>query len=337
MKEVINLLGARTKLVDSPIPTINDDQVLIKVIVSGSNPKDWKAPDWANSPAKPLGEQNEMIRLGINQGDDIAGEVVEVGKDVVEFKKGDRVAAFHEMLTPGGSFAEYAVAWSHTTFHLPHETSFEEAATIPLAALTAVISLYHHLALPLPWTPATKANPRARTPLIIYGASTAVGSFAIKLARQSNVHPIVAIAGGRVEQATVSAVKSVLESQGLVANHALDTIMSEDSTAVMKGVVNPGGKVNYVLPDVPDVSPGVASLTFVSAAHLGGGEDDCRDLCAAFCRWFTRALAGGRWTGHPVMVREGGLGGVQGAMEDLRDGKASAVKYVFRVGETAGL
>jgi NADPH2:quinone reductase len=60
-----------------------------------------------------------------NQGDDISGIIHEVGDNVVEFKKGDRVAAFHEMLTRGGSFAEYAVAWKHTTFFLPKGTSFE--------------------------------------------------------------------------------------------------------------------------------------------------------------------------------------------------------------------
>ena len=60
-----------------------------------------------------------------NQGDDISGIVHEVGENVVEFKKGDRVAAFHEMMTTGGSYAEYAVAWKHTTFFLPNGTSFE--------------------------------------------------------------------------------------------------------------------------------------------------------------------------------------------------------------------
>jgi NADPH2:quinone reductase len=60
-----------------------------------------------------------------NQGDDISGVVHEVGENVVEFKKGDRVAAFHEMMTTGGSYAEYAVAWKHTTFFLPNRTSFE--------------------------------------------------------------------------------------------------------------------------------------------------------------------------------------------------------------------
>lgn len=60
-----------------------------------------------------------------NQGDDISGIVHEVGEGVSEFKKGDRVAAFHEMMKPGGSYAEYALSWAHTTFYLPEKTSFE--------------------------------------------------------------------------------------------------------------------------------------------------------------------------------------------------------------------
>jgi NADPH2:quinone reductase len=60
-----------------------------------------------------------------NSGDDISGIVHEVGENVDEFRVGDRVAAFHEMLKPAGSFAEYAVAWKHTTFFLPKGTSFE--------------------------------------------------------------------------------------------------------------------------------------------------------------------------------------------------------------------
>lgn len=65
-----------------------------------------------------------MDRAG-NQGDDIAGIVEAVGDKVYEFKPGDRVAAFHEMVTPGGSYAEYAIAWQHTTVHLPKHVSFE--------------------------------------------------------------------------------------------------------------------------------------------------------------------------------------------------------------------
>lgn len=65
-----------------------------------------------------------------------------------------------------------------------------EAATIPLAATTASLALYRSLALPPPWHPTTE-----RTPLLIYGGSSAVGAFAIKLASRSNLHPIIAVAG----------------------------------------------------------------------------------------------------------------------------------------------
>ena len=61
----------------------------------------------------------------VNQGDDISGIVHEVGEGVSEFRPGDRVAAFHEMLSPHGSYAEYAVSWQHTTFPLPPKISFE--------------------------------------------------------------------------------------------------------------------------------------------------------------------------------------------------------------------
>ena len=61
----------------------------------------------------------------VNQGDDISGIVEAVGEGVSEFKKGDRVAAFHEMLKPGGSYAEYALSWARTTITLPPNISFE--------------------------------------------------------------------------------------------------------------------------------------------------------------------------------------------------------------------
>jgi hypothetical protein len=111
MKEAIVAKGPKVTIHDVPTPKPGPGQVLIKVVYSGSNPKDWKRPLY--------GEPH-------NSGDDIAGVVEAVGKNVVEFKAGDRVAAFHEMMAPHGSFAVYAVAWAYTTFHLPNNTTFEE-------------------------------------------------------------------------------------------------------------------------------------------------------------------------------------------------------------------
>ena len=84
MKEVIVSKGPKCEIVDSPIPVPKENQVLIKVVVSGSNPKDWKRADGGGI---------------LNTGDDIAGIVHTVGSNVVEFKPGDKVVSTcsHEM------------------------------------------------------------------------------------------------------------------------------------------------------------------------------------------------------------------------------------------------
>nr|POE62948.1 quinone oxidoreductase [Quercus suber] len=115
MKEAIVYAGPRVEIINSPIPTAEPGQVVIKVIFSGSNPKDWKRPE------KPGAQPT-------NQGDDIAGIVHEVGEGVSEFKVGDRVAALHDLNRPGGSYSEYAWAWANTTFPLAPNVSFEGRA-----------------------------------------------------------------------------------------------------------------------------------------------------------------------------------------------------------------
>ena len=86
MKEAINFAGPKVKIVESPIPEPRDNQVLIKVIVSGSNPKDWKVPDMAATYDGPGNTVLGKSKRGLNQGDDIAGIVEKVGAGVVEFK-----------------------------------------------------------------------------------------------------------------------------------------------------------------------------------------------------------------------------------------------------------
>ena len=65
-----------------------------------------------------------------------------------------------------------------------------EAATIPLAAVTAGVVLWRELSVPWPWT----AGPRE--PIVIYGASSAVGAFGVKLAKTAGSSPVIAITGG---------------------------------------------------------------------------------------------------------------------------------------------
>ncbi|KAH8600018.1 chaperonin 10-like protein [Bisporella sp. PMI_857] len=354
MIEAINLPGPKVKLIRSPIPEPNNGQVLVKVVVSGSNPKDWKVPDTAASYDGPGHTLLGKSKPGMNQGDDIAGIIEKVGPGVIEFKVGDRVAAFHEIGSPGGSYAEYALAWSWTTFHLPDETSFEEAATIPLAGLTAAIALYRHLDLPPPWNPADTT-----IPLVVYGASTAVGSFAIKLAKNSNIHPIFAIAGKGAHyvetlldrtkgdmvidyrngpEEAVKQIRNGLEAGNEAeVKYGLECGIGPQSARIFKDIIAPGGLVNLVLPSNFDVSPAVKSLTAVGAAHNHVDFGDSRDLAFVFSRYFSRALQHGTFSGHPFEVRPDGLEGVEQALRDLKDGQASAVKYIFRISDTPGI
>ncbi|KAI0169420.1 GroES-like protein [Hypoxylon sp. FL1284] len=335
MKEAVITPEVKVNIIDSPIPKPNADQVLIKVHVSGSNPKDWKVPAWR--------------QVTVNQGDDIAGVVQEVGSNVTEFKPGDRVAAFHEMLSPNGSYGEYAIAWQHTTFHIPQKTTFEEAAAIPLAAMTSAVGLYVHLGLPQPWTPATEP-----IPLIIYGAASSVGAYAIQFAQKSNIHPLICVAGnsqafveklidrskGDVivdyragDDAVVEALKKAAGGSKLL--YAMDAISEKNSYVNMHKVLAEGSKITLVLP--PSQEHEVPPYITQSGTMVGSVHAEHKDFGFVCFRYIARGLQEGWFKPQPHEVVPGGLGGIQTGLENLRAGKANAVKYVFRIGETEGL
>ncbi|OBT69108.1 hypothetical protein VE03_01375 [Pseudogymnoascus sp. 23342-1-I1] len=336
MKEAIVAKGAVVKIVDSEIPKPGQGQLLIRVVVSGSNPKDWKVPEWTNKEH--------------NSGDDIAGVVEAVGENVRLFKKGDRVAAFHEMMTPGGSFAEYAIAWEHTTIHIPDKLSFEDAATVPLVSLTAAVGLFQsaNLGLPSPWDPATTS-----TPLLIYGGASSVGSAAIQLAARANIHPIITVAGNGIpfvetlldrskgdtiidyRQGDEAVVEGIYhELKGAKLKYAFDTISEKGSYVNIGKVLDPKeGRITFVLPiDESLVPGGYKHRTMVGDVHA-----EWKDFGFVHFQNIARGLAEGWFKAHPYQVVGGGLDGVEEGLTNLKNGKASALKYVFRIGETEGV
>jgi NADPH2:quinone reductase len=279
------------------------------------------------------------------------------------------------MAYPGGSYAEYALAWDWTTFHIPESISFEgmpllptaagwytdhlptEAATVPLAGYTAAVALFRHLQLPTPWNPAIKP-----TPFVVYGGSTAVGAYAIKLARNSNVHPIIAIAGkgtdyvktivdeskgdavfdyGEGADEMISKIKKHLgASEYGPVLHGLDPGVGKSSQRVLNEIVKPNGAINLVMPSDTEIASATKTITSVGVVHNtddGGHGADARDLGLVMSAWFSKALQAGTFRGHPFEVKPGGLQAVHQALKDLKDGKNSAVKYVFRIADTPGL
>lgn len=151
------------KYCELPKPVIGDAELLIKVFASSVNPVDWKI-------RKGMLRIIPGVKLPKILGGDISGIVDEVGKDVVKFKTGDEIYGLISA-AKGGGYAEYAVAKPHQISLKPNNISFEEAATIPLAALTAYQSLKRLGKL------------KIGAKVIVNGCSGGVGHFAVQIAK----------------------------------------------------------------------------------------------------------------------------------------------------------
>jgi NADPH:quinone reductase-like Zn-dependent oxidoreductase len=149
-------------------PTPKDDEVLVKVYAVSVNAADLHLlradPFPIRLSSGLLKPKNQIL------GSDIAGRVEAVGKNVKQFKPGDEV--FGDISADGwGGFAEYACASENAFALKPSNLSFEEAAAVPMAAVTALQGIRY----------AGQIRPGQK--VLIHGASGGVGIFALQLAK----------------------------------------------------------------------------------------------------------------------------------------------------------
>lgn len=166
MKAVqINGFGDRSVLTlnDVAIPTPAENEVLIKVKSASVNPVDWKIREGYLQPML-----NHSLPLTL--GWDVSGEVTAIGENVTSLKMGDPVFSRPD-IAKNGSYAEYMTVAANEVAVKPTSMSWQEAAGVPLAALTAWQSLYDYAKL------------QAGERVLIHAGSGAVGQFAIQLAK----------------------------------------------------------------------------------------------------------------------------------------------------------
>lgn len=153
------------KLEDVERPTPADDEILVRVRAAAINPLDWhymRGTPYFMRLGTGL-RKPEVTRLGV----DFAGTVAAVGSQVTQFKPGDEVFGGRT-----GALAEYvAVRATRAVVHKPANLTFEQAAAIPIAAITALQGLRD----------AGKIQPGQN--VLINGASGGVGTFAVQIAR----------------------------------------------------------------------------------------------------------------------------------------------------------
>jgi NADPH:quinone reductase-like Zn-dependent oxidoreductase len=159
------------KYVDLPIPTINENEVLVKIKALSINPVDYKARANNGSLNWLFGAERPVIL-----GWDLSGIVIEVGKNVQTFKVNDAVFGMANFPGKGNAYAEYvAVPAAHLTLK-PTNVSYEEAAAATLAALTAWHVLFGHI--------------KKGDTVLIHGVSGGVGHYAVQIAKHLGAYVI---------------------------------------------------------------------------------------------------------------------------------------------------
>lgn len=171
---------------DFPKPEIKETEVLVKVKATSVNMIDTVMRE---------GYPTLQISFPHIPGGDIAGEIVEVGSGVTNFKSGDRIVSFPIILSdkenpkfaenpqlnfgwkffgmqiPGG-YAEYVAIPESSLYKIPDNVSYEQASTLPTAGLTAIHAID------------TIANLQKGDTFLVWGGSGGLGSFAVQLAKQ---------------------------------------------------------------------------------------------------------------------------------------------------------
>ena len=167
------------------MPTIEDHQVLLRVRASSVNPVEWYGVTGRTSSRLFGGGLRKPKTTKV--GADIAGVVEAVGKDVTEFKPGDEVFG-----TSGAAWAEYAPAREVRLVRKPANVSFEEAAAVPVAALTALQALRD------------KGGVQPGQKVLINGASGGVGTFAVQIAKALGADVTAVCSTRNVDQTRVA-------------------------------------------------------------------------------------------------------------------------------------
>ena len=244
-----------------PRPEPEEGELLVRVRAAGLNPVDWKVRE---------GYLREMLalRLPFTPGYDIAGTVEAIGPGVETFNPGDEIYAFVS-LSRAGAYAEYAIVKIGEAAVKPRTLSFNQAAAVPLAALTAWQALFD------------VAHLISGQRLLVHAAAGGVGHFAVQLATWAGAHVIGTASADNLEfLRRIGAHQAVDYAAAPFAKFVdpvdvvLDTIAG-DTRERSWPLINRDGFLVSTLPPEPEVPPAAAAKGIRAAQMLvrpNGGQ-----------------------------------------------------------------
>lgn len=342
---VVTAVQAPIVIEERPIPTPGPGEVLIRNHVIAVNPIDWKRWHWG------IMVQSYPCILGL----DVAGVVTAVGSGVTEFKPGDRVVGCADGTGSGkntnAAYQTYTVTRTASTAKIPDATTFLTASTAIVSISTAAIALYDVFGLPYPEITAEKVKvPKNGEGFLVWGGASSVGVMLIQLARLSGFtvfataserhHDWLRSLGADVvvdynSDTVVDDLVAAAERAGTPVKLGVDAIAIPETQRPAFEVLAKSGqgvkgvKLAYTLP-LPDgfVAPEGVDHAFVQGEDQWGRREDISKW--VFHKAFPVWLENGTVVPGPYRIVEGGIRGLQTAMEVLMKG-VSGEKLVVEV------
>ncbi|GAM82979.1 hypothetical protein ANO11243_009650 [Dothideomycetidae sp. 11243] len=330
---------------DGPTPNPTENEVLIKVAYAAVNPTDY------------IMQSNPYFQMEYPFifGTDVAGTVVQVGSQVKQFQIGQRVIGHCDSLftrkATNAGFQHYSACRQGLVSAIPDLVPLANAAVLPLAVDTAAGALFQKLALPLP---SLDPKPIGKT-ILIWGASSSVGSCAVQLAVAAGLR-VIATAGasnltyvkelGASEvfdhraESTLGQIKAILKP-GDVVMDAISTGETQQTCAIIVDHIGGGDLAIMRWPEAK-FAAGVkvhfvnGLATGFTSEELGEWGPGATEIGKAIWHdYMPKALASGKFVPKPdPRVLKGGLDRVQEGVDLVKAG-VSATKIVIEVSEQA--
>lgn len=238
------------RLAETVLPVVKEEEVLIKIKAAAFNPIDYQMRQ---------GRREKQLMTSPILGREMSGIVVAVGEQVTGFFPGDEVMAASGSKGSNGSYAEYMAINPIMIAHKPSNISFEQAAAIPSAGLTA-------------WQCFKRMNVQPEQRVFITGGSGAVGSFLIRLLKYHGIHRIISIAGSRKSTEALLAL-GLEESQVInykTSDLAAQLIAANEGMLFDIVVEIVGGEISEVAAEVLKVNAVYLDVTFLGTARTRG-------------------------------------------------------------------
>ncbi|KAH8099845.1 GroES-like protein [Cristinia sonorae] len=345
MKAAVVQADKTMTIVDVPVPSIDETEILVRTTAVAQNPTDWK-------------HVRLMTHPGTIVGVDFAGVVVKIGDAVSGVSVGDRVAGFVHggQYKDRGAFAEYVKAAGDLVWKIPEGTSDEQAAAVNVGAWTAAQMLFSPRYLNLIEPPEKVTGVEW---VFIYGGSTSVGLYAIQLAHLAGYkvatvaspknHALLKTYGADVvhDYRDPDAISKVKAATNDSIHYGIDTISELETQKFSVQVLAEGpGKIVVSLGIYPEATQLRSDVEFSNSllytvlnrefynAAFGGTmpafPEDNKHM-VNFVKKLPELVKSGALLPNPLKYFDGGLSGINAGFDYMIAGKNSAEKIVFRI------